>query len=233
MADLVYSSDHLTPTQPNNVNEVKSIKTETAAYVNGADWVDTNRIAPGAVTDTELASPNNSAYRNLLHASTLLENSSGGSIPAGTYFMEGLGFRVASGNNTFINIPATPVSLPTSIPLIYLDDADYAVAGKTQKVRIRACVSTNATVPAVTITVGLYPVTFTGGSNLLVATLGTVVTGSTASFTSPSASASTTAVSTDVTVPADGAYTIGFVTSTTLTTNAALQLTAMLQTRSV
>lgn len=55
MADLIYSADNLTPSEPNNVNEVKAIKTETAAYVNGSGWVDSNRLAAGAVTGGKLA----------------------------------------------------------------------------------------------------------------------------------------------------------------------------------
>ena len=55
MADLIYSADNLTPSEPNNVNEVKAIKTETAAYVNGSGWVDSNRLASGAVTTAKLA----------------------------------------------------------------------------------------------------------------------------------------------------------------------------------
>lgn len=55
MADLIYSADDLTPGEPNNVNEVKAIKTETAAYVNGSGWVNSARLAAGSVSTAKIA----------------------------------------------------------------------------------------------------------------------------------------------------------------------------------
>lgn len=114
---------------------------------------------------------------------------------------------------------------------IYFDDADYTIASKTQKLRVRAQVCTNATAwSSVTATFGLYPVTFAGAADALTATLGTVVTGSTVAIANPSASTVNQGNSGVFAIPADGQYALGVVTSATLTNNAAAFVSAQLQT---
>lgn len=187
-------------------------------FVNGTGWVETDKLAALAVTDAKIASANNSVYKTLLTA----EGSMSSDMVAGTYaFIPGRSAMLAS-----------PVSIATT-PIVarYLDDADFTVASLTTKLRVRLTVSTNGTVPALTFTAGLYPVTFSGAADVLTATLGAVVASSTAAIASPAANGTTVAVSSDVNVPADGLYAFGVVTSATLTNNAAVFLTAQLQTR--
>lgn len=171
------------------------------------------------MTDADLASANNSVYKTLL--------SSGGVLStdriAGTYTFTEAGSLLASGSTVGGN----------GLTAIYLDDADYSVGSLTAKLRMRAQVSTNATQPTLTFTVGLYPVTVTGAADAITATLGTVVSGSTVAIASPAASTVTSGVGSDFNIPADGLYVMGVVTSATLTNNNVSLVNMSLQTRNV
>jgi len=197
--------------QPRTPGPIRTLFDDLKTWVNGAN-----------VTDANLASPNNSAYKTLLveHGGT------GADLAAGTYLMRRSGDPLASGG--------TISSSAGMFSLLYFDDADFLVGGLTQKLRLRAQVSTNATAwSSVTATFGLYPVTFAGGADALVPTLGTVVTGSTVAAANPLASTPNSYVGTDFAIPSDGVYAIGFVLSATLTNNALALLSAQLQTRNV
>lgn len=169
---------------------------------------------------------NNPAYRQLgasqQHIRTLQA--------AGTYLLGNQGGApVASGGEI-----CTAGGEVRAIPhYFYFDDADYTVAGKTQKLRLRAQVAANATKPTIKFTFGLYPVTVAGGAAILTMTLGTVVPGSTVVLNEPAASTVSQGNSGDFTIPADGAYVLGVVTDATMTTNSSALLSAQLQTRSV
>lgn len=118
--------------------------------------------------------------------------------------------------------------------IFYLDDADYLETGGTLKLRLRAQLLCNATAPAITVTFGLYPITAAaGGSGVLSETIGTVVSGSTVAFATPSASSANQGNSGDFTAPADGYYAIGVVGSGTQASNSYLGLAAQLQVRTV
>jgi hypothetical protein len=96
--------------------------------------------------------------------------------------------------------------------IFYLDPAAYvAPAGKTLKLRVRGWTVVNTVAPAITLTVGLYPVTTIAGAggSAPTAAIGTVVTGSTVAFASPSASTANAAVSTDFAFPTAGFYAVG------------------------
>jgi hypothetical protein len=120
------------------------------------------------------------------------------------------------------------------VSALYFDDADYTMSGKTQKLRVRAQAYTNATAPAITLTVGLYPISsVAGGAAVLVVTLGTVTAGSTVAFASPAASTKSQGNSGDFTIPADGHYVLGVALSGTQATNSLVGLSVQLQTRHV
>lgn len=197
-------------------------------------------LTDGTVTDAKLASPNNSTYKTLLTAGVLTR----ADMASGTYLMVPMlsytsgvvGGRslIASGQTFGDTAGGDTGGFTSQIPFIYFDNADVTVAGLTEKLRLRAQVSTNATAwSSVTATFGLYPVTFAGSADDVVPTLGTVVSGSTVAHADPGASGTVTGTSGDFTVPSDGMYTIGVVTSAQLTNNAAALLTAQLQTRNV
>lgn len=119
----------------------------------------------------------------------------------------------------------TAIGTTQSAPIYGFAAADHAVTGGTTVMRLDA-MQRNAGATTVTWTVGLYPVT-----NAASPTLGTVVTGSTAVFTTPSANAVHTANSGDFTIPSDGAYAIGYIVSGTTATIA--HLSAVLLIRNV
>lgn len=171
--------------------------------------------------DTGLASPNNSAYRVL----SVSQQWFTAEREAGTYFM--------SPSAPSFTPPLSGANLTLAVPYFFFAKADYEVAGKTQKLRVRAQAAVNATKPAQTFTVGLYPITVAGGASELKITLGTAVTGSTIALVEPVASTITSKETADFTIPADGAYTFGVVSSGKLTVSSSLLLSAQLQTRSV
>lgn len=199
---------------------------------------DDNDFADVYANDSQLVTEidaRDSVYKTLLFAPAVL----GGDQTAATYILGTLAgpaglatvmSAVASGADVVDSSGGACANLP---PVIYFDDADYSVSSKTQKLRVRAQVLTNATAPAITFTVALYPVTVAGGSDALTFTLGTAVSGSTVAIASPSASAVTQGTSGDLTIPSDGAYALGVVTSGTIANNAASLVYGYLQTRHV
>ncbi len=176
--------------------------------------------ATNKVEDSGLASPNNSAYRTLLGSATGFKEA----IAAGTYIPQNSFTPQVSGANIAATSPP---------PSFYFAKADYEVAGKTQKLRLRAQVAANATKPLIKFTVGLYPITVAGAANQVAWTLGTVVSGSTVEFNEPAASTATSKETADFTIPSDGFFCLGIVTSAGLTANAAVTVHGQLQTRSV
>lgn len=94
---------------------------------------------------------------------------------------------------------------------LYLDPADYLANTRTTKLRVRAAVVPSVA-PAITFTVGLYPVsTYAVGASIhpRVNALGTVVSGSTAAVASPPVNAVTKVDSSEFNFPAAGAYVLG------------------------
>lgn len=143
--------------------------------------------------------------------------------PANTLFVpEGSLAELAAGTNH------SPVSV------VYLDPADFAVAGMTTKYRLRASVLSNATGAGVNLTFGLYPITAcAGAANAVTMTAGTVQAGSTVLFTTPAASTPVQGNSGDFTAPAAGWYAIGVVISGTTAAGSVEDVTACLQARNV
>lgn len=185
-----------------------------------ANSVNEGKIADGAVSDAKLASPNNPAYRTLMQAGSSFSND----YAANTHLLgEG-------GDATTANIVGGG-GIRFSIPsIIYLDDADYAVAGKATKLRVRAQIFVNEVKAALKFTFGLYPLTASsGGSDTLSLTKGAVIGGSTVEINEPAANARTSAVGADFDIPADGSYALAVVTSAALTNNSAVFCAAQLQ----
>lgn len=175
-----------------------------------------------AVTDTALASPNNSVYRTV--ASTHLASAAGitsGAVPGvlATATAWGTGGIGTSG---------------LGYGLFNFGSSDYAVAGLTTKFRVQMEVSVGATSPStVTFNGGLYPLTVSGGA----LNPGTVVTGSTTG-TSPTPSLATNTLSrytsSDFAASAllsdPGTYVLGFVVGS-ITVPTAIGVTMRLQQR--
>lgn len=92
---------------------------------------------------------------------------------------------LVSGSTYFVANGAVGLSgtTGTAIPRMLSPEiiADYAVAGRTTKLRVQATILVNGSPAGTTITFGLYPVTAaTGSGSNVIYTLGTVVSGSTA-----------------------------------------------------
>jgi len=170
----------------------------------------------GSVADTDLVSPNSAIYKTICMGARPFNTALG----AGTYF---LAYNTGASSQSGVNSPNQV------LPYFYFAKADYEVAGKTTKLRMRAQIGVNATVPTQTFTIGMYPLTWGGGANELKVTAGTVVSGSTVAIASPSANALSQGNSGDFTIPADGAYAIAVVISATMTTNSAISISAQLQ----
>jgi len=167
-----------------------------------ADAVTASEIAAGAVGDSELASPDFDVYRRLEVASCGIHDL----LTGMTAWFQGGGLA-SSGTGQ----PQTEFN---AIPLLHIDSVDFDVPSKTTKLRLTAHYYANATAPAITMTAGLYPISsMGGGADLVAITLGTVVSGSTAAITTPSASAMTTQDSGDFDLPTDGHYVLGCVLS--------------------
>lgn len=224
----------LNQTGVNEWSDVEDNDNAIITVVNGG--LDNSNIAASAgIVDTKLASPNNSVYRTIFQAGGHFVGDAG----AGTYILGLPMVQISSQVPVGIAPSATALGVGQTFGIVhpdhvfYFDDADYTVAGMTQKLRLRAQVMANATQPAITFTFGLYPITVAGGADAITYTLGTVVTSSTVAAASPTASTANSYVNSDFTVPADGAYALGVVTDATLTNNASVSLHAQLQHRNV
>lgn len=202
------------------------------AVVNGD--LDDSNIASGAaidlakidvgsgVTDAQLASPNNSVYRTIAYADSFLFEAASG------FYLLGAGTNKTSGG-TFSVITQPPMT-------IWLSSSDYAVAGKTTKLRLRGTVIANATAPAVTFSFGLLPLSaVAGGGGEISYTIGAAVTGSSVSAASPPANSATAVTGSDFTFPAIApSYLLGVtVSGGTMAANSVVSAHAHLQVRNV
>ncbi len=96
--------------------------------------------------------------------------------------------------------------------------------------RLRVVVLTNATAPATTFTVGLYPITASaGGAAAVTATLDAAV--ATAAIPTPAASSRDIAVSGEVAVPSAGFYTLAVVIDTAMAASNSVLLRATAEAR--
>lgn len=112
--------------------------------------------------------------------------------------------------------------------------ADWpTINGITPKLRTRMTVETNAVAPTGNFTMGLYPLTSSGGAaGLKTYATGTVVAGSTTpTVTAPAASSMQCVTGADFALPADGLYGLAVVTTATIATSALVHINGILQLR--
>lgn len=171
--------------------QVKNSDIAAAAAIVGS------KLAAGSVTDTQLASPNNSFYRTL--SEVVGSVGAAGAVANGTYL-----FKSETAG-------ATPVGTSNNvIPLVLgFDPADYVVAGKTLQLSLYSSLFVNATAAGATFKVGLYPITTSAGAaNQINLDVGAVVAGSEVTFTTPGANTRSQGSSGDFAAPAQGPYAI-------------------------
>lgn len=127
--------------------------------------------------------------------------------------------------------------LATPLSAIFIEAEDFPnVADITPKLKIKVQLFTNDVAPGATFTVGLYPFSrpsTSGGSGVLIYQPGTVIAGSTVTFTTPGADGAFNGTSGDFALPAPGHYALGFVmtlpTLTSVATNAHVHIQYQLQ----
>ncbi len=171
------------------------------------DAVTTDKIAAGAVGTSDIAAgaSTEGTYRIIASRAGRGDRRRQATPTSGSAWA-GRPSRAASSRAT-----ASTAYAPTP-GVFQFTAADYAITGRTTKLRLRATVMNNAAAPGRTATVGLYPVTAVGGSaDKMSLTLGTVVTGSTITFSSLSMTANSRLqnVTADFDVPSDGMYVLG------------------------
>lgn len=216
---------------------IRTFLNTTGVHVYQAGTIETAAHEAKAVTGTVLADDVVGAYRTLLTGERILPTDT--AATGGPFFLGPTGVTPsvtqqsgAASNWTYTTTTAV-AGQPGGVPLVYLDDADYAIAGRTTKLRVRGIVLANATAPAINFTFALHPITVAGAADTVTYYLGTATAGSTAVATTPSASTVTAATGTDFTIPADGAYALGVTISGTLANNSAVSVHAQLQLRHV
>ena len=174
--------------------------------------VTTAKIAGANVTDAKLASPNSGAYRNVLSVASGLANTTPSTVRV---------FTISGGlvPDNFSSIG--PSGGPAAI---WVDPADYTVASKTSKFRLRAQVVTGVSTPTAVFTFSLYEVS-PGAGNWQIDS----AAGSTIAITGSSTNTVHQDKTADFNIPSAGYYAIGISTNVTMT--APVSLNAQLQQR--
>lgn len=198
-----------------------SLEQRIAALENGA----ASRPGPGVV-DGSIPIADATAQGGLTWSETdnyqrrLLYQAHGfkfGSTGVGTTYILG------SDSSTSVASPLSTATTLYTIPILRLDDADHAVAGKTLKLTLDCSIGVNATAPGVNITFALLPIASIGGAaNALSFTYGTSL--ATTTFTTPTASQHAFA-STTIDFPADGPHVIGVAFANNQTANSMVSFT--------
>ncbi len=115
----------------------------------------------------------------------------------------------------------------------YLNPADYeesAVNKRTVKLNMQATAIANAVAPGITFTVGLYPVSASAGAEAVVSlTLGSVISGSTAAFTTPAKETLSEVASGLFVCPSAGFFAMAVVASGSATAKSSTVIRASLQ----
>jgi hypothetical protein len=206
----------LTANTNENVNDLNAILDDIYSRANGGlDETNVPNLAAAFTT-----------YKRLERANGQISGQ-----PTGTYLMNPHPF--ASGGTD--PAPGASTAYPADFA-IELDPAIYNANSRTTKLRLQLTAFTNAVAPAITFTVGLYPIATYGGASAaapLIATLGAVVSGSTAAVASPAAAGRTPGVGADFNFPAAGAYVIAVAVSGASAANSLTQLVAQLEMRQV
>lgn len=144
-----------------------------------------------------------------------------------------LAASIVTGANTYLWGTGTPVVSTDNVAGLSgwsFDPADFAIAGKTTKMRLRVHAGVDDVAPANTLTVGLYEITgLTGGGSAAVPTLSAVIANSTVAITTPAANSNTHSVSSEFTPPTAGKYVIGAAASGAAAANSAVVIAVTVQ----
>lgn len=168
----------------------------------------------GTYPNPSIASPNHGVWRTLHEFGMLLAEGA----PAATYVFAHAAGAAAAGGTTGLH------------RVFYLAAADFAISGKTTRLRLEHILFTNTVAPGANFVLGLYPVSAAGGAaDLLGITLGSVVT--TVAINAPGASTRNRSVTAEFSLPSDGYYAVVLVTNSVLATNSRVGVNARIQMR--
>lgn len=184
----------LTAGAPENVNQLNSNLAAISSVINGG-ITNGNLSGSAAITDANLASPNNSVWRTVATAASLTYNGLGTSY----YF-------ISSGATATPTTSGADNSVGSFVypAVVDLRSADFSVAGLTTYVRIKSVFHSNATALGYNLETGIASFTVGGGTGAIKWTIGS--SAASATFTTPSASTATVANGTAVALPSDGVY---------------------------
>ena len=162
-------------------------------------FADIKTFLTGANLDaTNLATSMFSPYRTVHAESVICDDSV---TTSGTYYAN------IGSNVYFLKSGTASTWTPALVPL---NSSDYTITGLTPKLRLSVGFAVNATAPACNFTVGLYSITSTTSSGFsFVTTVGSLVTGSSITRNTPSASTVYRDVSSDFSFPTAGNYLLG------------------------
>lgn len=205
--NLIDAHDHTTG---------KGLQIPTAGIANSAvtlaklatNSVDATKVLDASITDTELASPNNAVWRPIFtYSAPITATASGTYYPGLTGFSSGLSSTVRM----------FPWSLTAA-----------AVAGKTTRWRTRTIAATNGTAPGQTFTIGVVPITASGGvANTLTLTAGAAI--ATSVVTTPAANSIVPVTGSTISAPATGLYLLSVDLSGAVVANAVLNLATVVE----
>jgi len=184
--------------------------------------VTTAKITDANVTDAKLASPNSGVWRTVMQTTANLSSSQ--VAGAGTYW-----FR-ADGAGTIASASTAGCGAVGFLPTT----SDYAVAGKTNSMRVLYTATVNGTAPAQTVTFGLHAGTPAGGANVTGYTLAASVAGSAIALTTPASGTSTSAASSGFNITAltgSANYVFGMVANGAIAASSFVSVTLSLQMR--
>jgi hypothetical protein len=174
-------SDNFAALDTHDHSPGKGVQIPTAGIVNLA--VDTNKLANNAVTDAKvlaatitdakLLSPSNLTWRPMFDATGFF-------TPA---TVTGAGVYIFNLDGTVFPAGVSSTGAKTAL---WASSTDYSVNGKSTQLRLRSLISTGSTASAVNFSPGFYPVTTVAGTpTAWTYTLGTVITNSTFTYTTP------------------------------------------------
>lgn len=183
----------LTAGAPENVNQLNSNLTAISSVINGG-ITNGNLSGSAGITDANLASPNNSVYKTIYRAEGFVSAGNPGGLAY--YFLGNTITLFPSGGGTLLQAYVPPV--------LVMDSADYAVAGKSTVMRIRAAYASNGTAIGVNVSTALTTYTVGGAGTAMTYTIGSgtgIVT-----LTTPAANSTTVGTTSDLSLPSNGNY---------------------------
>lgn len=186
--DAINAHDHTGPGKGLQIPAGGLANNAVTAAAIAAGEIDNSKInASAGIVDTKLASPNNGIWRTVIERVGVLKNT--GSDP------QFLGIRGDGSANETTDISYAGRAF-------YFDPADYVVAGKTTKIRLRGWVVSGAVSPNTALTLRISTVVST---TALSAAIG-VTTLASPTLSDPGANGMVQGVGTDMTAPAAGWY---------------------------